>query len=262
MPWDALLTRLRDALAELYPDATDARRVATDVLLSTNRIELTGKAVNVWQSILEEAEKQGKVRDVVALASREYPQCASLQAALADYVIPAMSGAPQLYRDDAVARLSDFKRLLSESWYVFDEQSKRIRQLHARLKRRLKSQVPDDVGFDETFFRLYDEMDHKERNFFYNIRVMTGRLHDLNKQMRRWAAENPSLHVPLQERLDRQLDQLRLHLDLWFDRYNNVFLASERRSHVFLLDLDVPGVSFPEDLEKTVDDILLELKRQ
>src|SRR5262249_17048609 len=59
--------------------------------------------------------------------------------------------------DDEVARLEQFKRLLNESRYVFDEQRSLIRRLHARLKRSLGSKVPDDVGFDETFFRLYDE---------------------------------------------------------------------------------------------------------
>jgi hypothetical protein len=74
MPWHLTLNQLRDAMAELYPDVADARRMATTAILPPNRINLQGKAVNVWHSILEQAEKQGCVEAVIAAAMREYGQ--------------------------------------------------------------------------------------------------------------------------------------------------------------------------------------------
>ena len=167
---------------------------------------------------------------------------------------------------EAANRLKHFKRLLEDSRYVFQEQEKRVQQLHALLEKRIGSLVPDDVGYDQTFFLLYDEMNEEERELFRLIRAMTNsRMRLLNEEMRQWAEENSSLHLTRPQsgstkRLGKKLKQLRLHLDLWFDRYNRVFATSERRCLVFMLDLKVPGVSFPVNLEKTVEEVLQELE--
>jgi len=85
MPWNPSLTRLRDALAELYPDVADARRVARTALLPIERTDLQGKAVNIWQSILEEAVRQECVEDLVAVAVAEYGANRTLLAAVEAY---------------------------------------------------------------------------------------------------------------------------------------------------------------------------------
>ena len=55
MPWQPSLDALRDALADLYDEEADARRVAASAGLSIPHIALGGKPVNRWQAILEEA---------------------------------------------------------------------------------------------------------------------------------------------------------------------------------------------------------------
>jgi len=97
MPWRPALNQLRDALAELYPDVADARVVAASALLSLSAIVLQGKARNVWQSILEEAEKQRLVEAVIDIASGDYPKDPALSAAVAAYrqsLAAAQSPAP------------------------------------------------------------------------------------------------------------------------------------------------------------------------
>jgi hypothetical protein len=46
MPWHSSLTQLRDALADLYPDVADARRVAASASLPLWRVTLQGRPVN------------------------------------------------------------------------------------------------------------------------------------------------------------------------------------------------------------------------
>ncbi len=89
-------------------------------------------------------------------------------------------------------------------------------------------------------------------------------MRQLNQDIRQWVSRKPLIdpvlpRSPAAERLEAKLDQLKLHLDLWFDRYGTVFASSECRSVVFLDDLKVPGVSFPDNLNKAVDDLLAEL---
>lgn len=66
------LTRLRDALARLYPTPEAARRFVHDVGLDTARLHLTGRGLEIWDSIRAEAEKQRRVEDLLKLALREY----------------------------------------------------------------------------------------------------------------------------------------------------------------------------------------------
>jgi hypothetical protein len=85
MVWDSSLTQLHDVLAELYDHVEDARRVATSASLPIGHIILQGKAANVWQSILEEAEKRGQVEGVINFAIFEYPEIQRLQRAADAY---------------------------------------------------------------------------------------------------------------------------------------------------------------------------------
>jgi hypothetical protein len=94
MPWSPLLTQLRDALAKLYPDPPDWRRIAASAELPTSRIVLQGNAVNVWHAILEEADKQGQVEAVIRVGLGEYPNHEVLQAAARAYGVPVETRDP------------------------------------------------------------------------------------------------------------------------------------------------------------------------
>jgi hypothetical protein len=87
------LVALRDALADLYTDAVTARRVASDAGLNLRQISFSPRALDNWTAILDEAEKQGLVPGVVAIARREYPRFQPLAAAAypAVPVTPAVS---------------------------------------------------------------------------------------------------------------------------------------------------------------------------
>ncbi len=61
-------------LAELYESTADGHRVASDAGLRTIAIDFSGKATIIWGNILDEAEKQGMVQDVLRIARQEYPR--------------------------------------------------------------------------------------------------------------------------------------------------------------------------------------------
>lgn len=70
MRWNSL----SEALAALYPDREESRRVAREAGLNAMHIAFSDTAITNWSNILEEAEKRDKVQAIVDIASREYPQ--------------------------------------------------------------------------------------------------------------------------------------------------------------------------------------------
>jgi hypothetical protein len=169
-------------------------------------------------------------------------------------------------KKEAVAKLRNLKELVDESWYVDKTQRVLVRQLHSLLEKRLGRKVPTDVGYDQTFFLLYDDMNEEEMELFKVIRTMTTRsTNRLNEALRQWAVENTPSRLglpssPATQRFDKNLNKMKLHLDLYFERYNLLFSNSERRSLMYMQDLGVPGVPFPEDLDKSLAEVLGELK--
>lgn len=73
MAWNTTLTHLRDILATLYPLQADARRLIVDAGLKPAMVAFDARAINTWQSILEEADKHNKIIDIVRIAYEEYP---------------------------------------------------------------------------------------------------------------------------------------------------------------------------------------------
>lgn len=69
---------LRDTLANLYGDRTDAGMVAKEVGLDVSRLDFTGSSAARWHAIVEEAIKQGRLGDLVRGALRTYPGDAGL----------------------------------------------------------------------------------------------------------------------------------------------------------------------------------------
>jgi hypothetical protein len=78
MPWDENLTNLNYVLAGLYPLTSDSYRIVDAAGLPRAQIAFQPKAIDNWYSILDQADKRGKVLDVIRAARRDYPEDASL----------------------------------------------------------------------------------------------------------------------------------------------------------------------------------------
>lgn len=78
------LRQLRTVLANLYPDKRSATRVAEDAGLSVTLINWDGSAVDIWQTILKEAQKQGCLDALLAVATEEYGGNRELAVAIRD----------------------------------------------------------------------------------------------------------------------------------------------------------------------------------
>lgn len=76
---------LRDALASLYTRDADARRVARDAGLDETHIAFDPAAINTWSALVTEAQNQGRIENVLAVALREYPNNARLRDAVEAY---------------------------------------------------------------------------------------------------------------------------------------------------------------------------------
>jgi hypothetical protein len=62
------------------------------------------------------------------------------------------------------------------------------------------------------------------------------------------------------ESLDKELMQLRFHLNGWFAKYETFIKTSEKRSLVRLADEKKHGISFPDDISKEIEVVLGEIK--
>ena len=80
------LRSLRNALSNLYSDPDDALRIGTDADLDIRRIDYSGSAYEFWQATLAEAEKSGRLLDLINVAVGEYPEHSDLLLAAATYV--------------------------------------------------------------------------------------------------------------------------------------------------------------------------------
>jgi len=70
---------LREVFSDLYSDGTDTRCVVADAGLDVRYIEFTGKSINIWHSVLEEANKKQKVDEIFRVAFEQYPSKSDLQ---------------------------------------------------------------------------------------------------------------------------------------------------------------------------------------
>jgi len=97
MPWNRNMSNLRNVLAGRYWDVEDQRRIATQAGMNPAFIRFSRKAVNSWQAILEEAQHQDLVQDIIAEARQEYPQDQSL--ALAEQGLLLTVESPEIDED-------------------------------------------------------------------------------------------------------------------------------------------------------------------
>lgn len=71
-PAQRSLAKVRDVLASLYAPR-QAAIVATDAGIDTRSVDLAGSALTVWDSILAEAAKHGRVDAILSVARAQYP---------------------------------------------------------------------------------------------------------------------------------------------------------------------------------------------
>ena len=73
MMWDSVLNDLVDLFAGVYRDSGSAAVVVRKAGLAPENIDLSGKPKVMWLRILEEANLQGRVPDLVRVVAEEYP---------------------------------------------------------------------------------------------------------------------------------------------------------------------------------------------
>jgi len=73
MAWNLRLTHLNEVLAGLYPLTQDSIRVVDAAGLPKSRVAFQPRAIDTWHAILSEAERRGKVGDVISAARQDYP---------------------------------------------------------------------------------------------------------------------------------------------------------------------------------------------
>src|SRR5690242_8321244 len=86
------IANLREVLANLYPTATDARRMITDAGLKPHMVGFENKAINTWFNILEHAKLTNQIDTIVALARKEFPDAEVLQHAVEGNIPPILHG--------------------------------------------------------------------------------------------------------------------------------------------------------------------------
>jgi tetratricopeptide (TPR) repeat protein len=68
------LTQIRKILAKIYPTENDIRRVLNDIDIDPGRIAFDGKAINIWDNVLQEAKHHGKLSILVNFVGEKYPR--------------------------------------------------------------------------------------------------------------------------------------------------------------------------------------------
>ena len=79
------LQALRKVLAQLYPDERSIRRLVDDANIDATYIAFNSTAINIWHSVLTEAEKRNQVVVLLDMVENEYADSKELQRALSDY---------------------------------------------------------------------------------------------------------------------------------------------------------------------------------
>jgi V8-like Glu-specific endopeptidase len=74
MPWNENLTNLNHVLAGLYPIMSDSYRIVEDAGLPRTQIPFRARAIDNWYEILSEADKRGKLENLIKVVRKEYPE--------------------------------------------------------------------------------------------------------------------------------------------------------------------------------------------
>lgn len=72
--WDNnIRAQFRSIAVDLYPDEPSIRRIIQDSGIDGSRVDFHSKSVNTWHCLLIEAEKQGRIHNLVKIVEKEYP---------------------------------------------------------------------------------------------------------------------------------------------------------------------------------------------
>ncbi len=154
-----------------------------------------------------------------------------------DKSLQAARSAAHLPAPDLEAAMRRILRNLEDTYTAFQGQARRRNQLVECLKQRLD--IQETIEYEKFFFRFYDQMDNEERFEFDQIRAVTeGTLHDRNRDTLQILNNNPALldAVPA-------LADLRQHLVFWLNKYDRVFVNTEKMCLLYTGVED--GVPFP-----------------
>jgi hypothetical protein len=77
--------RLRNILAEIYDDLSNAKRIVDDAGLNKLNIEFSAIAISNWHAILREAEKSNRLDTLLNITLTEYPENQQLSVACEEY---------------------------------------------------------------------------------------------------------------------------------------------------------------------------------
>ena len=163
---------------------------------------------------------------------------------------------------NALGQLQVLSGNLNESKSIFQSQNYMAQRLMHMLNENHLKEVPQALGYDETFYRMHEHFLPAEAELQTIIRsTTTNSLRRVNQEMISWLnADNvfKSSNQPTKEResLARQLQILELHLNQWNDKYEAVIPGDKRRSLVYLADEKKHGTGFPKGIEQVVEKVI------
>lgn len=83
----AAIRSIRAILADLYSTPEDISRLAQDAGLNLAFIRLGSTPLNNWHNVLREAEKRGRLSEIIQIANEEYGDYPALQQAFQRYLL-------------------------------------------------------------------------------------------------------------------------------------------------------------------------------
>ncbi|MDO7174149.1 hypothetical protein [Mariniflexile sp. AS56] len=159
-------------------------------------------------------------------------------------------------------QLQVLSNLLNESKSIYISQNFMSQRLMQMLRENHPEIPVQQLGYDETFYQLYEQYLPAEAELQSIIRSTTmNSMFRLNKQMSSWLNDDKvfkSKIQPTEERssLAKDLQYLKLHLNQWQDKYEAVIPEDKRRSLVYLADEKKQGTEFPKSIEQKIEKII------
>ena len=161
-------------------------------------------------------------------------------------------------RAAALAELRRFKALLDEGRQTFLRHNAQRGRLWRMVHENHAGAIPPNKGYDDLFYKIYDQFTEEEMELFRiirgNTRVGTRRI---NERIRDWAENHDARMMfpdgsPEVDNLENQLMELRVHLAEWFAKYEETFLPDPKRALVYLGDEKRQGTRWPQKLDGAI----------
>ena len=151
---------------------------------------------------------------------------------------------------------------LNESKSIFQSQNYMAQRLMQMLSENHPKEMPEEIGYDETIYRMHEHFLPAEAELQAIIRSTTiNSLRRVNQEMNSWLNTDnvfKKSNQPTKEResLAEQLRILELHLNQWNDKYEAVIPDDHRRSLVYLADEKKHGTGFPKGIKQLVEKVI------